>query len=118
MGQVSWGHVTNLLDASCRVLEESREELQPGDMLALVQLLSQAADLPTGTDPELDTPSEGNGSRASAGELSEYFITLADRIISQDNAPKWQAIKQVPLTQSDWGGKQTDRKSTRLNSSH
>ncbi|XP_067087954.1 adhesion G-protein coupled receptor D2-like, partial [Osmerus mordax] len=95
VGQVSWGHVSNLLDVSCQVLEESREELQPGDMLALVQLLSQAADLPAEPDPELDTPSEGNRSQPSAWELSEYFITLADRIISQDNAPKWQAIRQV-----------------------
>ncbi|XP_014027118.2 adhesion G-protein coupled receptor D2 isoform X1 [Salmo salar] len=96
-GQMSWGQVSSLLNMSRQALEDTKEGLQPGDMLSLVQLLVRAADVPT------DMATEGNHSRAtnSAGELSHTFITVADSIISQDNVPKWQAIKQVvsgPMT--------------------
>ncbi|XP_021475597.2 adhesion G-protein coupled receptor D2-like [Oncorhynchus mykiss] len=89
--QMSWGQASSLLNMSRQALEDTREGLQPGDMLSLVQLLARAADVPT------DTAAEGNDSLAtiSAGELSHTFITVADSLISQDNAPKWQAIKQV-----------------------
>lgn len=95
--QMSWGQASSLLNMSRQALEDTREGLQPGDMLSLVQLLAWAADVPT------DTAVEGNGSLAttSAGELSHTFITVADSIISQDNAPKWQAIKQVPINYSN-----------------
>ncbi|CAB1321772.1 unnamed protein product [Coregonus sp. 'balchen'] len=90
-GQMSWGQASSLLNMSRQALEDTREGLQPGDMLSLVQLLARVADVPT------DTAAVGNDSLAttSAGELSHTFITVADSIISQDNAPKWQAIKQV-----------------------
>ncbi|KAJ7994042.1 hypothetical protein DPEC_G00261840 [Dallia pectoralis] len=86
---MSWGQVSSLLNISQQALEDTRDELQPVDMLSLVQLLARAADVPA------DTAVEGNHSRTSARELSHTFITVADSIISQDNAPKWQAIKQV-----------------------
>ncbi|KAL0979571.1 hypothetical protein UPYG_G00186700 [Umbra pygmaea] len=87
--QMSWGQVSSLLNMSQQALEDTGDDLQPGDMLSLVQLLAQAADLPT------DMVLERNQSRASARALSRTFIKVADSIISQDNAPKWQAIKQV-----------------------
>uniref|UniRef100_A0AAY5L0Z2 Adhesion G protein-coupled receptor D2 n=1 Tax=Esox lucius TaxID=8010 RepID=A0AAY5L0Z2_ESOLU len=87
--QMSWGQVSSLLNMTQQTLKDTRDELQPGDMLSLVQLLARAADVPT------DKATEGDHSRASARELSRSFITVADSIISQDNAPKWQAIKQV-----------------------
>ena len=73
-----------------RALEETeREDLQPTDMLSLVQLLAAAAEAPVAA------VAEGNRSRADALELSQHFISVADGLIGQDNALKWQAIKEV-----------------------
>ncbi|CAN9512773.1 unnamed protein product [Ophioblennius macclurei] len=79
-----------LLDASARALEDTRREgLQPADMVSLVQLLSLAADVPS-------QPAAANQSRREdAQELSAHFISVADSVISENNALKWQAIKEV-----------------------
>jgi len=86
-GALEPGEASALLDVARQALEETgREDLQPTDMLALVQLLAAAADAPI---------AGGNRSRADIQELSQRFISVADGIISQDNALKWQAIKEV-----------------------
>ncbi|KAM6965370.1 adhesion G protein-coupled receptor D2 [Aplochiton taeniatus] len=86
-GQMSWAQASSFLNASRQALEDTREGLQPGDMLNLVQLLSLAAD----TEPL----AESNQSQASAQELSQHFISVADGVINQANALKWQAIREV-----------------------
>uniref|UniRef100_UPI003AAA3395 adhesion G protein-coupled receptor D2 n=1 Tax=Centroberyx gerrardi TaxID=166262 RepID=UPI003AAA3395 len=89
-GQMSWAEASTLLDVSLQALEETHQEgLQPEDMFSLIQLLSLAADVPA------EPPADANRSRASAQLLSQHFIGVADSVISQDNALKWQAIKEV-----------------------
>ncbi|KAJ0067841.1 hypothetical protein NL108_011077, partial [Boleophthalmus pectinirostris] len=79
------------LDSCVQALEQTEEEgLQPVDMVSLIQLLSQTADVPPETDP---TPA--NHSEGRVQKLSQDFISVADSVISQDNAHKWQAIKEV-----------------------
>ncbi|CAJ1068723.1 adhesion G-protein coupled receptor D2 [Xyrichtys novacula] len=80
-----------LLDVSVQALEDTQEEgLQPTDMVSLIQLLSLAADVPT--QPPTDAT---NQSQENVQELSQHFISVADSIISENNALKWQAIKEV-----------------------
>ncbi|KAM3867756.1 adhesion G protein-coupled receptor D2 [Diretmus argenteus] len=88
---MSWADACSVLDVSHQALEEThQEDMQPADMLSLIQLLSLAADIPA------EPPAEGNHSQtAAARDLSQHFISLADSVISQDNALQWQAIKQV-----------------------
>ncbi|KAK0132954.1 Adhesion G-protein coupled receptor D2 [Merluccius polli] len=85
------GDASALLAVARQALDKTgREDLEPTDMLSLVQLLAAAADVP------VTALSEGNRSRATdARELSQHFISVADEIISQDNTLKWQAIKEV-----------------------
>lgn len=59
-------------------------------MVSLVQLLSLAADVPSQPPADATNQSQGN-----VQELSQNFISVADSIISEDNALKWQAIKEV-----------------------
>ncbi|KAF7648627.1 hypothetical protein LDENG_00153720 [Lucifuga dentata] len=91
-GPVSLAEASALLDVSVQALQDTQqEELQPADMLSLIQLLSLlsvAADLQPPADP-------GDQSLASAQQLSQSFISVADSVISQDNALKWQDIKEV-----------------------
>ena len=70
-------------------METEREDLEPADMLSLVQLLVAAAEVPVAT------ATESNRSVADALKLSQHFISVADGLIGQDNALKWQAIKEV-----------------------
>uniref|UniRef100_A0A8B9GWP3 Adhesion G protein-coupled receptor D2 n=2 Tax=Astyanax mexicanus TaxID=7994 RepID=A0A8B9GWP3_ASTMX len=81
----SWSSVSNLLNISERYLRESREQLESRDFPSLVQILSQAAEL----------PSADNRSHVTAHTLSRNFIGLADALISQENANKWHAIREV-----------------------
>lgn len=79
------------LDSCVQALEDTEEEgLQPVDMLSLIQLLSQTADVPPETGPAPANQSEGR-----VHKLSKDFISVADSVMSEDNALKWQAIKQV-----------------------
>ncbi|XP_072288878.1 adhesion G protein-coupled receptor D2 [Eucyclogobius newberryi] len=79
------------LDSCVQALEETEEEgLHPVDMVSIIQLLSQTADVPLDTDPAPANQSEGR-----VQKLSQDFISVADSVISQDNAHKWQAIKEV-----------------------
>ncbi|KAJ0019639.1 hypothetical protein NQD34_007208 [Periophthalmus magnuspinnatus] len=79
------------LDSCVQALEQTEEEgLQPVDMVSLIQLLSQAADVPPETELAPANQSEGR-----VQKLSRDFISVADSVISQDNAHKWQAIKEV-----------------------
>ncbi|XP_054628908.1 adhesion G-protein coupled receptor D2 isoform X3 [Dunckerocampus dactyliophorus] len=89
-GLSSLGEASALLDVSVQALQDTRQEgLQPEDMVSLIQLLSLAADVPL-------QPTDGaNHSEESVQELSQHFISVADSVISQDNAFKWQAIKEV-----------------------
>ncbi|XP_076005472.1 adhesion G protein-coupled receptor D2 [Genypterus blacodes] len=90
-GPASFDEASALLDMSVEALEDTKQEdLQPTDMVSLIQLLSMAADVLV--QPPADAT---NHSFASAQELSEQFISVADRVISQDNTNKWQAIKEV-----------------------
>ncbi|KAK2837094.1 hypothetical protein Q5P01_014306 [Channa striata] len=83
--------VSSLLDLSVQALENSRQEgLQPTDMVSLIQLLSLAADIPA--QPHSDA---NDHSRYSTQELSQRFINVADSIISDNDALKWEAIKEV-----------------------
>ncbi|XP_069557575.1 adhesion G protein-coupled receptor D2 isoform X2 [Brachyistius frenatus] len=81
-----------LLDVSARALEDSRQDggLQPADMVSLVRLLSLAADVPS-------EPPDGaaNRSRDDVRELSRSFIAVADGLISEGDALKWRAVKEV-----------------------
>ncbi|KAM7392103.1 hypothetical protein PAMP_022738 [Pampus punctatissimus] len=90
-GPSSLAEASALLDVSVQALEDTQQEgLQPADMVSLIQLLSLAADIST------QPPSDGaNRSQDSIQGLSQHFISVADTIISQDNAFKWQAIKEV-----------------------
>ncbi|CAL8297285.1 unnamed protein product [Gadus morhua 'NCC'] len=85
------GGASALLDVARQALEETvREDLEPSDMLSLVQLLAAAAEVPV-----VAAVAEGNRSRCDAQELSQHFISVADGLIGQDSALKWQAIKEV-----------------------
>nr|XP_020454898.1 adhesion G-protein coupled receptor D2 isoform X2 [Monopterus albus] len=87
----SLAQVSTLLDVSVQALEDTQQDgLQPTDMVSLIQLLSLAADIPTLllSDPK-------NHSQDSIQEFSQDFISVADNIIGEDNALKWQAIKEV-----------------------
>ncbi|KAL7827305.1 hypothetical protein SRHO_G00330230 [Serrasalmus rhombeus] len=81
----SWESVTHLLNISDQYLRGSREQLESRDFPSLVQMLSRATELPT----------TGNQSLTNARMLSHSFIGLADTLISQENADKWQAIREV-----------------------
>ncbi|XP_029960793.1 adhesion G-protein coupled receptor D2 [Salarias fasciatus] len=86
----SLSQASALLDASAQALEDTQQDgLQPVDMLALIQLLSLAADVPS--QPRVNQSRRDD----DAQELSVNFISVADSVISQDNALKWQAIKEV-----------------------
>ncbi|KAM9858188.1 adhesion G protein-coupled receptor D2 [Aulostomus maculatus] len=90
VGLSSLAEASALLDVSVQALEDSQQDgLQPSDMVSLIQLLSLAADAPV-QPSDATTPSQEN-----IQELSHHFISVADSIISQDNAFKWQAIKEV-----------------------
>ncbi|TKS78032.1 Adhesion G-protein coupled receptor D2 [Collichthys lucidus] len=90
-GLSSLAQASALLDVSFQALEDTQQEgLQPTDMVSLIQLLSLAADVPT--QPLVDAI---NHSQDNIQELSQNFISVADSIISEDNALKWQAIKEV-----------------------
>uniref|UniRef100_A0A3P8WH95 Adhesion G protein-coupled receptor D2 n=1 Tax=Cynoglossus semilaevis TaxID=244447 RepID=A0A3P8WH95_CYNSE len=89
----SLAHASALLDISVQALEDSQqEELQPTDMVSLIQLLSMAADVPTGQHHSVDAT---NQSREGLHEMSKDYIKVADSIISQDSVVKWQAIREV-----------------------
>lgn len=82
---------STLLDLSLQAMEDTQDQgLQPADMVSLVQLLSLAADLPT---EQLGDST--NHSRDDIQELGHHFLSVADSIISKENAFKWQAIKEV-----------------------
>lgn len=88
-GLSSMSQASALLDISVQALEDTQQEgLQPTDMVSLIQLLSLAADIPALADVT-------NHSQDNIQELSQQFISVADSIISEDNALKWQAIKEV-----------------------
>ncbi|KAJ8379582.1 hypothetical protein SKAU_G00003600 [Synaphobranchus kaupii] len=82
--RLTWGQVSGLLNVSRQALEESPADLEPSDMLHLVQFLARVAEVPTHANESHD-----------AAALTRHFVTVADRIISQENAPTWHAIKQV-----------------------
>ncbi|KAI4820231.1 hypothetical protein KUCAC02_028215 [Chaenocephalus aceratus] len=85
-GRGSLSQVSALLEVSVQALQDTQQEgLQPADMVSLIQLLSLAANVPT------QPPTKGT----SIQELSQHFISVADSIMSADNALKWQAIKEV-----------------------
>ncbi|KAM3611803.1 uncharacterized protein V6R79_024430 [Siganus canaliculatus] len=79
-----------LLDISVQALKDTQQEgLQPTDMVSLIHLLFLAADVPM---PLADA---SNHSKGDIQELSQHFINVADYVISEDNALKWQSIKEV-----------------------
>uniref|UniRef100_A0A3B3HAA5 Adhesion G protein-coupled receptor D2 n=2 Tax=Oryzias latipes TaxID=8090 RepID=A0A3B3HAA5_ORYLA len=80
-----------LLNISAQALEHTPQgELQPADMVSLIQLLSLTADIPI----QPPTPLE-NSSQDGVLELSQHFVSVADSIICDENRLKWQAIKEV-----------------------
>ncbi|XP_061115494.1 adhesion G-protein coupled receptor D2 isoform X1 [Conger conger] len=82
--ELTWGQVSGLLNVSSQALEESPTDLEPSDMLHLVQFLARAAQVPTQSNESHD-----------AAAVTQHFVTVADRIVSQENAPTWHAITQV-----------------------
>ncbi|XP_029685244.1 adhesion G-protein coupled receptor D2 isoform X2 [Takifugu rubripes] len=88
-GLSSLAQASTLLDISAQALGDVRQEgLQPADMVSLVQLLSMAADAPS-------DPLSTNQSQQDLQEMSQNFISVADSLISEDNAFKWQTIREV-----------------------
>lgn len=81
----SWSSVSHLLNVSEQVVLEEQKPLEDRDMVALMHVLSRAADL----------PSTANRSRRDAERLGQSFITIADSLISQEDASKWHSIKEV-----------------------
>ncbi|XP_061773598.1 adhesion G-protein coupled receptor D2 [Nerophis ophidion] len=89
-GLSSLGEASALLDVSVQALRDTKQEgLQPEDMVSLIQLLSLAADV------TLQPADAANHTEENIQELGQHFISVADSVISQDNAFKWQAIKEV-----------------------
>ncbi|XP_056275220.1 adhesion G-protein coupled receptor D2 [Pseudoliparis swirei] len=91
-GLSSRAEASALLDLSARALEDPHGGgLEPTDMVAILQLLSLAADAqpPDHRGPVQDPVQD------PVRELSQNFISVADSLISEDNALKWQAIKEV-----------------------
>uniref|UniRef100_A0A087XJY7 Adhesion G protein-coupled receptor D2 n=1 Tax=Poecilia formosa TaxID=48698 RepID=A0A087XJY7_POEFO len=90
-GLDSLAQAAALLNASIQAMEDTQQDgLQPADMVTLIQLLTLTADV--SSEPSI---SAENSSRDNIQELSQHFISVADSIISEDNADKWQAIKEV-----------------------
>ncbi|XP_040051070.2 adhesion G protein-coupled receptor D2 isoform X3 [Gasterosteus aculeatus] len=90
-GLSSLAEASALLDLSAQALEDTQQEaLEPTDMVSIIQLLSLAADVPAQPGTEAT-----DHSRDVAQELSQHFISVADRIFGGDNALKWEAIKEV-----------------------
>lgn len=82
-GVHSLSQASTLLDISARALGDARQEgLQPADILSLVRLLSVAADAPS-------EPQTSNQSQQDLQEMSQNFISVADSLISEDNAHNW-----------------------------
>ncbi|KTF76880.1 hypothetical protein cypCar_00043520 [Cyprinus carpio] len=81
----SWASVSRLLNVSEQVVLKEQKQLEDRDMLFLMHVLSRAADL----------PSTANHSQRDVERLGQSFITIADSLISQDNASKWNNIKEV-----------------------
>ncbi|KAI1900655.1 hypothetical protein AGOR_G00052150 [Albula goreensis] len=88
------GQVSGVLQVVRQALEESSGDLQPSDMVHLVQQLSNVADV------QKYSPLDSNNSQVSVASLSN-FVAVADRMFSQENAPSWLAITEVvngPMT--------------------
>ncbi|XP_063049872.1 adhesion G-protein coupled receptor D2 [Engraulis encrasicolus] len=83
---MSWDQASQLLNISQHALSETQEPLEAADVLSLVQILSRAAEVPSVAV---------NESGATAELLSQQFITVADSIISSDNAHMWTVVKEV-----------------------
>ncbi|KAK7135247.1 hypothetical protein R3I94_014032 [Phoxinus phoxinus] len=81
----SWSSVSRLLNASERAVLKEHNPLEDRDMVSLMHVLSRAADL----------PSTANQSRRDAERLGQSFITIADSLLSQEDASKWHSIKEV-----------------------
>ncbi|KAM4578211.1 adhesion G protein-coupled receptor D2 isoform 2-T2 [Fundulus diaphanus] len=87
----SLAQASALLNISVQALEDTQQEgLQPADMVTLIQLLTLTADV--SSEPSVCNE---NSTRDNIQELSQHFISVADSIISENNANKWQAIKEV-----------------------
>ncbi|KAL2092421.1 hypothetical protein ACEWY4_012219 [Coilia grayii] len=82
---MSWDQASQLLNVSQQALSETQEPLEAADVLSLMQILSRAAEV----------PAVANESRPAAELLSQQFITVADNIISSDNAHMWDVVKEV-----------------------
>ena len=92
-GLSSLAQASDLLEISVQALEDTQQEgLQPTDMVSLIQLLSLAADIPSQPSAAATSPRQD-----SIQELSQHFISVADSIINEENALKWQAIREVAL---------------------
>ncbi|KAK5604139.1 hypothetical protein CRENBAI_022673 [Crenichthys baileyi] len=111
-GLDSLAQASALLNISVQALEDTQQEgLQPADMVSLIQLLTLTADV--SSEPSICA---GNSSHGNIQELSQHFISVADSIIREDNADKWQAIKEVVNGPMDVV-KSIDRMVTRLSPS-
>ncbi|XP_041957474.1 adhesion G-protein coupled receptor D2 isoform X2 [Alosa sapidissima] len=82
---ISLGQASHLLNVSQQALSETRKPLEPADVLSLMQILSRAAEVST----------VANESRTTIEQLSQHFVTVADNIISSDNARMWNVVKEV-----------------------
>ncbi|KAL4622638.1 adhesion G-protein coupled receptor D2 [Arapaima gigas] len=82
---LTWEQGTTLLEVSQQALEETQGELEPSDVLSLVQLLGQAADI----------AASGNKSQEEATAFGHHFLAVADRMMDPKNIQKWKEVQQV-----------------------
>ncbi|MGH0130751.1 UNVERIFIED_CONTAM: hypothetical protein FKN15_043442 [Acipenser sinensis] len=83
--------VHQILQYTQQALREANGELEPSDLLALVQFLIHVADMDV----------KGSESTVTIGELSRNFIAVAGAMFEKDHVSKWAAIRELvngPMT--------------------
>ncbi|MGH0156227.1 UNVERIFIED_CONTAM: hypothetical protein FKN15_029743 [Acipenser sinensis] len=88
---LSVSEVHQILQYTHQALREANGELEPSDLLALVQFLIHVADMDV----------KANESTVTIGELSRNFISVAGAMFEKDHVSKWAAIRE-PGDLKDW----------------
>ncbi|XP_041090289.1 adhesion G-protein coupled receptor D2-like [Polyodon spathula] len=88
---LSVSEVHKILQYTHQALREGDGELEPSDLLALVQFLMHVADMDV----------KASESTVNIGELSRNFIAIAGAMFAKDHVSKWAAIRELvngPMT--------------------
>ncbi|MGH0131460.1 UNVERIFIED_CONTAM: hypothetical protein FKN15_046163, partial [Acipenser sinensis] len=88
---LSVSEVHQILQYTHQALREADGELEPSDLLALVQFLIHVADMDV----------KASESTVTIGELSRNFIAVAGAMFEKDHVSKWAAIRELvngPMT--------------------